>query len=114
MILTSLNKQNLIHPPKWLPDNTAYLTIMGSQAYGVSIDDSDLDVYGFCIPPKDLVFPHLAGEIPGFGRQIQRFDQWQEHRVQSADVAEYCNKLGITVPALDEVEREMKSRNLNK
>ena len=82
MILTSLNKQNLIHPPKWLPDNTAYLTIMGSQAYGVSIDDSDLDVYGFCIPPKDLVFPHLAGEIPGFGRQIQRFEQWQEHHIK--------------------------------
>ena len=55
---------------------------MGSQAYGVSIDDSDLDVYGFCIPPKDLVFPHLAGEIPGFGRQIQRFDQFQEHHVK--------------------------------
>lgn len=55
---------------------------MGSQAYGVSTDDSDLDVYGFCIPPKDLVFPHLAGEIPGFGRQIQRFEVWQEHHVR--------------------------------
>lgn len=62
-------------------DNVSYMTIMGSQAYGVSSDDSDLDVYGFCIPPKDLVFPHLAGEIPGFGRQIQRFEQWQEHHV---------------------------------
>lgn len=62
-------------------DNVSYMTTMGSQAYGVSTDDSDLDVYGFCIPPKDLVFPHLAGEIPGFGRQIQRFEQWQEHHV---------------------------------
>lgn len=62
--------------------NTAYMTIMGSQAYGVSADDSDLDVYGFCLPPKDLVFPHLAGEIPGFGRQIQRFEQWSEHHIK--------------------------------
>lgn len=82
MILDNLYKQNRIHPPKWLMANTAYLTIMGSQAYGVSTDDSDLDVYGFCLPPKDLVFPHLAGEIPGFGKQIQRFEQWQEHHVQ--------------------------------
>lgn len=81
MLLNNLYKQNLIHPPKWLMDNVSYMTIMGSQAYGVSSDDSDLDVYGFCIPPKDLVFPHLAGEIPGFGRQIQRFEQWQEHHV---------------------------------
>lgn len=81
MILDNLYKQSLIHPPKWLIDNTAYITVMGSQAYGVSTDDSDLDVYGFCIPPKDLMFPHLAGEIPGFGRQIQRYDQWQEHHV---------------------------------
>jgi uncharacterized protein len=81
MLLDNLYKQKLIHPPKWLLSNVSYMTVMGSQAYGVSSDDSDLDVYGFCIPPKDLVFPHLAGEIPGFGRQIQRFDQWQEHHV---------------------------------
>jgi predicted nucleotidyltransferase len=82
MILDNLYKQNRIHPPKWMLPNTAYMTIMGSQAYGVSADDSDLDVYGFCLPPKDLVFPHLAGEIPGFGRQVQRFEQWSEHHVK--------------------------------
>ena len=87
MILDNLYKQKLIHPPKWLMANTAYMTVMGSQAYGVSSDDSDLDVYGFCIPPKDLVFPHLAGEIPGFGRQLQRFEQWQEHAVKDPNKA---------------------------
>ena len=80
-IIDNLYKQQLIHPPKWLLPNLSYMTIMGSQAYGVSADDSDLDVYGFCIPPKDMVFPHLSGEIPGFGKQIQRFEQWQEHHV---------------------------------
>lgn len=82
MILDNLYKQNSIHPPKWLMTNTSYLTVMGSQAYGVNTDDSDLDVYGFCLPPKDLVFPHLAGEILGFGKQVQRFEQWSEHRVK--------------------------------
>lgn len=82
MILTKLQKQKLIHPPKWMLANTAYLTVMGSQAYGVSVDDSDIDVYGFCIPPKDLVFPHLAGIIPGFGHQGERFEQWSEHHIK--------------------------------
>jgi predicted nucleotidyltransferase len=85
MILDSLYKKNLIRSPKWLPDNTVMLTVMGSQAYGVSADDSDLDIYGVCIPPKEMIFPHLAGEIPGFGRQIQRFESWQEHHVKDPD-----------------------------
>jgi len=85
MKLSKLLKSNVIHPPQWLPDNVMYLTIMGSNAYGVSSGTSDMDLYGFCIPPKDLVFPHLAGEIPGFGRQIQRFEQWQEHHVKDPD-----------------------------
>lgn len=87
MLLQDLARQNLIHPPRWLPDNTIYLTVMGSQAYGVSTDSSDQDVYGVCIPPRELVFPHLAGEIPGFGRQVQRFEVWQEHHVRRADGA---------------------------
>ena len=82
MLITDLARQNLIHPPKWMPANTVMLVTMGSQAYGVSNDDSDMDVYGVCMPPKELVFPHLAGEIPGFGRQIQRFDIWQEHHIK--------------------------------
>ena len=82
MLLDRLYKQNVIHPPKWLMANCSYLTIMGSQAYGVSTDDSDLDTYGFCLPPKEMVFPHLAGEIPGFGRQTAPFEQWQQHHVK--------------------------------
>jgi uncharacterized protein len=70
-----------VNPPGWLPDNLCYETIMGSVAYGVSADTSDVDVYGICMPPKDSVFPHLAGEIFGFGTQIKRFETWQEHHV---------------------------------
>lgn len=80
-----LAQRKLISPPKWLPGCIAYETIMGSMAYGVSSDSSDMDVYGFCVPPKDDVFPHLRGEIPGFGRQLQRFEQFQQHHVEDND-----------------------------
>jgi len=74
-----------LHPPSWLPDNLCYETLMGSVAYGVSSDTSDVDVYGICFPPKHSVFPHLAGEIVGFGTQLKRFEQWQEHHVNALD-----------------------------
>jgi len=41
-----------------------------------------MDVYGFCIPPKEMVFPHLTGEIEGFGRQKKRFEQYQQHHIK--------------------------------
>jgi predicted nucleotidyltransferase len=83
MLLHDLAEQKLIHPPKWLPDNLAYLAIVGSESYGANLPGtSDQDLQGFCIPPKSDVFPHLRGEIPGFGRQHQRFGDWQEHHIK--------------------------------
>jgi predicted nucleotidyltransferase len=62
-----------------------YETIMGSVAYGVSSDTSEVDVYGWAIPPKEDIFPHLRGEIPGFGREAKRFGVYQEHHVEDLD-----------------------------
>ena len=84
-LLQDLRSRKLISPPQWLPENAHYVTEMGSVAYGVSGGSSDRDIYGFVIPPKDDIFPHLRGEIPGFGRQKKRFAQWQEHHVQDKD-----------------------------
>jgi hypothetical protein len=47
-----------------------YETITGSYSYGVSTDTSDFDTVGVCIPYKDTNFPHLSGEIFGFGRLL--------------------------------------------
>jgi uncharacterized protein len=63
---------------------------MGSNAYGVadtSVKDKvpDFDLYGFAIPPKDMIFPHLRGDIPGFGTPGQKFEQWQQPHVFDAD-----------------------------
>ena len=71
--------------PKWLPDNVVYLTKMGSVAYGVSNTESDIDIYGCCVPPKVEVFPHLRGEINGFGKQKKKFEQWQQHKILDVD-----------------------------
>ncbi len=82
-----LNVKGLINPspPDWLPDNVQYETIMGSTAYGVSVDDSDLDISGFCIPPKQMIFPHLAGEIPGFDEKKRKPGVWQKHHIKDPD-----------------------------
>jgi predicted nucleotidyltransferase len=83
--LQRLSERGLVKPSRWLAANVQYETIMGSVAYGVSSDSSDLDVYGWAIPPKEDVFPHLRGEIPGFGRQARRFEQFQEHHLRDPD-----------------------------
>lgn len=92
--IQDLTKRGLIKPPKFLPGNVHYETIMGSVAYGVSSDTSDIDLYGFFIPPKDDIFPHLKGEIPGFGTQKQRFEQYQPDHI---DDKEYAKSYDITV-----------------
>lgn len=77
-VTSKLIKNDIIHPPGFLKDAVCYEVIMGSVAYGVSSNNSDIDIYGFCIPKKEMIFPHLAGEILGFGRQNKRFEQYQE------------------------------------
>jgi predicted nucleotidyltransferase len=76
-----LAKKGLISPPGFVVGSVQYETIMGSESYGVSSGASDHDVYGFCIPPKEILFPHLSGEIFGFGKQLKRFEQYQENHV---------------------------------
>jgi len=67
--------------PKFIETNIHYLVQMGSVAYGASNDKSDIDIYGFCIPYKEHIFPHLYGQILGFGNQIKRFETWNYHHL---------------------------------
>ena len=39
---------------KWLFPNTIYVTLHGSQAYGLNNELSDVDVKGIVIPPKEV------------------------------------------------------------
>lgn len=68
--------------PKWLPSNIMYETIMGSYAYGVSKELSDIDIYGWCIPPKRIIFPFTdTGHIYGFDEQFESFRSFQKHNI---------------------------------
>lgn len=81
--LKTVYDKGLSNVPKWIIPNLMYETITGSQAYGTKQEDSDEDIYGFCIPPKEVVFPHqIGGEIEGFGRQKNRFKLFQQHHVE--------------------------------
>jgi len=81
-IFDKLVKKQLIKDyPGFLKNNVHYEVMMGSVAYGASSDTSDVDVYGFCIPPKHIIFPHLSGEIMGFGKQKSKFEQFQKHHI---------------------------------
>lgn len=85
-LVADLQAKGIASPPPWLPSNTAFEALTGSTAYGCAEPgSSDLDVVGFCILPKHVVFPHLAGHIPGFGPKPQGFDQYQEHHIKDAD-----------------------------
>lgn len=83
--LQELTRKKVIRPPKFLANSVQMEVIMGSVAYGVSNDTSDVDVYGFCIPDRSDVFPHTVGEIQGFGNQIKKFEQYQQHHVIHPD-----------------------------
>jgi predicted nucleotidyltransferase len=84
-IVEKLTKRGLIDPPNFVKSNTMYECVVGSVAYGTSDDLSDFDVNGFCIPPRDVVFPHLKGEIEGFGRNKKKFGGWQQHHIKDED-----------------------------
>lgn len=80
-IVDKLISKELITPPYFIRNNVHYEALTGSVAYGCSGDTSDMDIIGWCIPPKDYIFPHLKGVIPGFDKQVQAFSQYQMHHI---------------------------------
>ena len=79
MLLVDLERRELIKPPTFLSYNTHYLTRMGSVCYGVATDNSDQDIYGVVIPPRDYIFP--PNYIEGFDNRDLTFHHWQKHGV---------------------------------
>ena len=92
-----LVRRKLVSAPAWLPDNLHYEVVMGSQAYGVWDDTSDLDITGWAIPPKDDLFPHLRGEIIGFGTPRERFEQLQRHHITDVSADGAATSYDVTV-----------------
>ena len=50
----------------WLSDNLLYECVMGSQAYGLSTKESDVDVVGLVMDREDCLFPQKFGYIRNF------------------------------------------------
>lgn len=84
-IVNRVAQKQLAPMPSFLSDSIQYEVMMGSEAYGVSSGDSDVDVYALCIPDKEIIFPHLAGYIEGFGTHPQRFETWDPHHVKDEE-----------------------------
>lgn len=70
--------------PDWLFPNIQYLTVVGSEAYGMASKNSDLDLAGFCIEPKRYIFPNFYGDIVGFDN-VQQFNSYQQHHIQDPE-----------------------------
>jgi len=63
--------------PDFLLSGLQYEVRCGSEAYGCNMGiESDIDIYGVTIPSKEIVFPHLSGELFGFDLNSKRFEQW--------------------------------------
>lgn len=80
-----LEEKGLIKPPRWMAPNVQYEVMMGSICYGTSNDTSDVDIYSWAIPPSEVVFPHMAGYIQGFGKQPENFEQYQLHHIKDGE-----------------------------
>ena len=76
-LLSELKKQKLIECPSFVVDNLILLSVAGSHSYGTATPESDKDIYGICIPPKEYVyFDGIVGfESPNI------FNEWQQQGI---------------------------------
>ena len=65
---------------EWLDKHTIYVTLHGSQAYGLANEFSDTDVKGICIPPREVEY-HL----------YHRFEQAENSPVLEARLSHLKN-----------------------
>lgn len=80
-VLRKLHRNGLVNDIKPFALNTHYEVIMGSFAYGVSSDTSDVDLYSVFTPPMEYVFPHTAGFIHRFAEPAPVYDNYQKHNL---------------------------------
>lgn len=94
-IVKKLTKHNLMTPSHDFVTDTIYEVIMGSMAYGVNKDNSDMDVYAVCVPNKTMIFPHLTGHITGFGPAPENFEVYQKHHMKFNEKEYDVNVYGL-------------------
>lgn len=87
--------------------------IGGSTSYGVTGNSSDVDVVSVCIPPKEQVFPHLNGRVPGFGPQPSIFQNWQRHHIKTEEGTVQEKEYDITSYSITDFFRLAADNNPN-
>lgn len=71
---------NIQDSQKWLADSVIMESVMGSHAYGMPMEHSDMDMYAICIPPKQYIFNDQW--INGFENYPFVFEQFIQHGVK--------------------------------
>lgn len=72
-IIKSLYDNNKLHLSKDYLTDIVFEGITGSTAYGATSNSSDIDLYGICMLPLDMAFPHRSGYVRGFGPAPEYF-----------------------------------------
>jgi predicted nucleotidyltransferase len=73
---------------KWLHNNIIYATLHGSRCYGLNDEWSDLDLKGFCIPPRTIEehlfhrFEQAENDID-FNEKYRRFSNPKNPKIES-------------------------------
>jgi predicted nucleotidyltransferase len=83
----------------WLAESTIFATLHGSHAYGTNTPSSDVDIKGFCVPPKEYFF--------GFQNKFEQAETKDPDMViydirKFFDLAANCNPNIIEVLYTDE------------
>lgn len=85
--MTILHKLNAV--PKLVEDGLCYLATCGSIAYGTNNEDSDIDLVGIYMPPKQYLYPQDYGFIQGFSEPQAIDEVCQVHHVYDEAGKEY-------------------------
>lgn len=75
-------KKGLLSVPYQFVASPSYEVLMGSTAYAVSSDTSDMDIYAMVVNPYDMLFPHVGGHIHGLFDAPPTFDVLNQHHIK--------------------------------
>lgn len=83
MFIKTLYIKNLIdNNQHYDPDNIIYETIVGSRAYGINTETSDVDIFSIVVPDINQIFSYKNGYIDGFGTRPPKFEQYHNPKVE--------------------------------
>lgn len=74
---------NLNKDISWLKERTIFLTLHGSHSYGLATEQSDIDLRGIAIAPKDYYF--------GFQKTFENYVASEPHDIQIFDLIKFFN-----------------------